>query len=227
VWDAFRRPNLVNRRITRCAVVPSSTWNSTCSHIMVGLPPVIDCLRFFFLFSLLTTKVHNYLLFVCCLFESDMVCQTQTPWVWQPCLVPNPGVGWQPCLVPPQVLVWHGCHTQAQVWHGCQTPASWVWQTCATVLWTKTQSTVDLHSEFSKLWRLGIRLMLSFHIKLNYHFVLWLKKIEALIVKGISVFFIIHWSLNVSAGVWRSFDDYLHSKNTILPPKFTKLRLVV
>jgi len=53
-----------------------------------------------------------------------------------------------------------------------------------------------------------------------------LKKIEALVVGVISVFFIIHWSLNVLAGVWKSFDDYLHSKNNILPPKLTKLRLV-
>jgi hypothetical protein len=30
-------------------------------QIMVGLLSVINCLCFFFLFSLMTTKVHNYL----------------------------------------------------------------------------------------------------------------------------------------------------------------------
>lgn len=34
---------------------------------MVGLLSVIDCLYFFFV---LTTKMHNYLFFVCCLLES-------------------------------------------------------------------------------------------------------------------------------------------------------------
>ena len=38
---------------------------------------MIDCLCFFFLFSLLTTKVHNYLLFVCCLLESGMSFRTK------------------------------------------------------------------------------------------------------------------------------------------------------
>ena len=47
--------------------MPSYTCCSACRKIMVGLPPVIDCLFFFFLFSLLKTKMHNYslhLLFV-------------------------------------------------------------------------------------------------------------------------------------------------------------------
>jgi hypothetical protein len=48
---------------------------------------------FFFFFSLLTTKVHHYPLFACCLFGSAMVCQTQVPWVWQPCLMSDPRVG--------------------------------------------------------------------------------------------------------------------------------------
>ena len=65
----------------------------TCKHIMVGLQSAIDCLCFFFFFSLLTTKVHHYPLFACCLFGSDMVCQTQVPWVWQPCLMPGPRAG--------------------------------------------------------------------------------------------------------------------------------------
>jgi len=43
------------------------TWCDVCRYIIVGLPSVIDCLCFFFLFYLLTTKVDNYYLFVCCL----------------------------------------------------------------------------------------------------------------------------------------------------------------
>jgi hypothetical protein len=31
------------------------------------------------------------------------------------------------------------------------TQAAWVWQPCANILSTKTQSTVDLHRGFSKL----------------------------------------------------------------------------
>jgi len=59
--------NLVIHRLPRCAVVPSFIWCGTCRWIMVRLLSVIDCLYFFFLFSLLTTKVYNYpfcLLFV-------------------------------------------------------------------------------------------------------------------------------------------------------------------
>jgi hypothetical protein len=37
---------------------------------MVGLPLIIDCLRFSFFFSLLTTKVYNCSLFVYCLVGS-------------------------------------------------------------------------------------------------------------------------------------------------------------
>ena len=39
--------------------MPSFTWCGACREIMIGLPLVIDYLWFFFLFSLLTTKVHN------------------------------------------------------------------------------------------------------------------------------------------------------------------------
>jgi hypothetical protein len=64
----------------------------TCKHIMVGLQSAIDCLCFFF-FSFLIIKVHHYPLFACCLFGSDMVCHTQVPWVWQPCLMSGPRAG--------------------------------------------------------------------------------------------------------------------------------------
>ena len=57
--DATRCPNLVIHRLLGCAVILSSTWCGACGRIIVGLPPVIDCLCFFFLFSLLTTKMHN------------------------------------------------------------------------------------------------------------------------------------------------------------------------
>ena len=65
-YNVSRWPNLVIRRLTRCAVVPSSTWCGACKQIMIRLSPVIDCLHFFFLFSFLRTKVHNYPL--CLLF---------------------------------------------------------------------------------------------------------------------------------------------------------------
>ena len=38
---------------------------------------------FFSSLSLLTTKVHNYSLFACCLLGSGMDCQTQVPWIWK------------------------------------------------------------------------------------------------------------------------------------------------
>jgi hypothetical protein len=58
----------------------------------------LDCSRrsivcVFFFFSFLIIKVHHYPLFACCLFGSDMVCHTQVPWVWQPCLMSGPRVG--------------------------------------------------------------------------------------------------------------------------------------
>jgi len=66
VYNASRWPNLIIRHLTRCAVVPSSTWCGACKQIMIRLLLVIDCLCFFFLFSFLRTKVHNYPL--CLLF---------------------------------------------------------------------------------------------------------------------------------------------------------------
>jgi len=71
VWDASRLSNLAIHRLTRCADVPFSIWYGACRHIMVQLPSMIDCLCFFFVFSLLTTKVHNCPLFVCYLFRSS------------------------------------------------------------------------------------------------------------------------------------------------------------
>ena len=68
--DAFRWPNMDNRCLTGWAVVPSFTWCGACRQIIVRLPPVIDCLCFFFLFSLLTTKVQNYPL--CLLFVKSI-----------------------------------------------------------------------------------------------------------------------------------------------------------
>jgi predicted tellurium resistance membrane protein TerC len=58
---------MAKHHLDRCVDVPSSTWCNVCIHIMDELSLVIDCLCFFFLFSLLTTKVHNYPLFVYCL----------------------------------------------------------------------------------------------------------------------------------------------------------------
>jgi len=58
---------LVIYHLTRCALVPSYTWCGAYRQIMIGLPSVIDCLSFFFLFSFMTTKVCNcplYFLFV-------------------------------------------------------------------------------------------------------------------------------------------------------------------
>ena len=55
------------RHLIECVVVPFSTWCDACKQIMIGLPPMIDCLLFFLLFSFLTIKMHNcslYLLFV-------------------------------------------------------------------------------------------------------------------------------------------------------------------
>ena len=49
-WDISWWPNLPICRITRCAVMPSFIWSSTCRHIMVGLLSVIDCLSFFLSF---------------------------------------------------------------------------------------------------------------------------------------------------------------------------------
>ena len=56
--DAAWWPNLIIRRLPGYTVMPSSTCCGTCKLIIVGLPRVIDF--FFFLFSLLITKVHNY-----------------------------------------------------------------------------------------------------------------------------------------------------------------------
>jgi hypothetical protein len=71
------------------------TWCDTCRQIMVELLSVIDYLCFFFLFSLLATKVHNRSL--CLLFVKSCipdplawVCQTRA-WVWQPCWTQVPG----------------------------------------------------------------------------------------------------------------------------------------
>ena len=47
------------------------------SHLFVRR--FFDCLRFFFLLSLLTTKVHNYSLFIYYLFGSGKGYQTQEP----------------------------------------------------------------------------------------------------------------------------------------------------
>jgi len=51
--------------------VSSSTWCGACRHIMVGLSRGDRLIAFFFLFSLLTIKVHNCPLFACCLLGSD------------------------------------------------------------------------------------------------------------------------------------------------------------
>jgi len=53
---------------------------------MVGLPTVIDWFCFFFLFSLLTTKMHNYPFYLF-FIKSDMLA-----WVWHAAGV------WQPCV---------------------------------------------------------------------------------------------------------------------------------
>jgi len=70
--DASGQLNLIILHLMRCTVVPSSTWYDTCIHVMVKLLSVINCLSFFFLLSLLTTKMHSYHLFICCLLESDI-----------------------------------------------------------------------------------------------------------------------------------------------------------
>jgi hypothetical protein len=79
---------------------------------------VIDCFNFFFLFSLMATKIHNSPLFVCCLFGSRKHARPKllgsryhtTPKdlgfdnnarpksLESACLVLDPGMGWQPCL---------------------------------------------------------------------------------------------------------------------------------
>jgi len=64
--DATQWPIMSIRRLPRCVAVSFFTWCGACRRIMVELLLVIDCLRFFFLFSLLTTKVHNFPL--CLLF---------------------------------------------------------------------------------------------------------------------------------------------------------------
>jgi hypothetical protein len=117
--------------------------------IMVGLLLVIDCCVFFFFFSLLTIKVYHYPLFVCCLFGTDMGCQTQTSKVWYPCLMTDLGAG----LTNPSARVWQ-IFWQTQVHrsgiaarlkgHGsdkaikpmCQAQLSWVRYFCQTqVTW--------------------------------------------------------------------------------------------
>jgi hypothetical protein len=52
---------------TWSSIVLLDAWSGACRYIMVGLLPVIDCLYFFFF---LTTKMHNYPFFVCCLLKS-------------------------------------------------------------------------------------------------------------------------------------------------------------
>jgi hypothetical protein len=80
VWDTSRWSNLPIRHITKCAFVPTFTWSGACKHIVVGLPLVIDCISFFLIFSLLTTKMQYCYLFVCWLLGSGnhVWCQTQT-----------------------------------------------------------------------------------------------------------------------------------------------------
>jgi hypothetical protein len=75
--DTTRCPNLVIHRLLGCSVIPSSTWCGVCGRIIVGLPPVINCLCFFFLFSLLTTKMHNCPL---CLFFSFVCWKVVSFW---------------------------------------------------------------------------------------------------------------------------------------------------
>jgi hypothetical protein len=67
---------------------PFPTWCGVCRQIMAGLPPIINCLCFFFIFSLMTTKVNNcsfYLLFI----KSDMFIISKYlgfdshVWLWQ------------------------------------------------------------------------------------------------------------------------------------------------
>jgi len=55
---------MAKHHLDRCVDVLSSTWCNVCTHIMDGLSSLIDCLCFFFLFSLLKTKVYNCSLFV-------------------------------------------------------------------------------------------------------------------------------------------------------------------
>jgi len=65
-YVAARWSNLVIRHLLGSVAVHSFTLCDTCGRIMIGLSPVIDCLCFFFLFSLLTTKMHNC--HICLLF---------------------------------------------------------------------------------------------------------------------------------------------------------------
>jgi hypothetical protein len=74
--DAARWSNMFIRCLPGYVAIPSYTCCGSCKWIMVGLPPVINCLCFFFLFSLLTTKVHYsfYRIFV---FFFNFVLQLQ------------------------------------------------------------------------------------------------------------------------------------------------------
>jgi hypothetical protein len=88
---------MAKHHLDRCVDVPSFTWCNVCIHIMDELSLVIDCLCFFFLFSLLRTKVHNYPLFVYCLLlfvycllgsnsQLSFVCLLFA-WVWHDCQI--------------------------------------------------------------------------------------------------------------------------------------------
>jgi hypothetical protein len=55
---------MAKHHLDRCVDVPSFTWCNVCIHIMDELSLVINCLCFFFLFSLLTTKC----IIILCLF---------------------------------------------------------------------------------------------------------------------------------------------------------------
>ena len=72
------------------------------------------------------------------------------------------------------------------IWQLRQAQAPWVAKLkqvyCGSVLWTKIQSIVDLNSRFSKLWRLGMGLMLYFHKKVELSSYPLVEKIEALIM---------------------------------------------
>jgi len=82
-----------------------------CRQIMVELSLVIDCLCFFFLFSLLTTKVYNcplYLLFV----KLDMFVMLK--YLRSSMVVRSKALG--------------SCQAKVQVWHGCwlSGPSTWL-----------------------------------------------------------------------------------------------------
>jgi len=62
---SVRWSNMIIHRLPECTVMPYSTWCSSCKWIMVGLPPLINFLFFFFLLSLITTKIHNCLFIYC------------------------------------------------------------------------------------------------------------------------------------------------------------------